>query len=345
MAEASRLRIVHAVRSDSFAGVERSILLSARALAMRGHDVSVIGGSPPIMRQELRDCGVSWRPAASTLDVVRQLWQSGSADVVHAHMTAAESAAVLTRRRTGGALVVTRHFAQRRGRTVPGRLAAAVIDRVPHRELAISWYVAGSVGEGSEVVHHGIDDRRPAPLEAHRVVVIQRLEPEKNTAAALDIWGRSRLRAEGWELVIAGDGSERPMLERMAHDLGLSPSVRFVGRVDDVDGLRRGASMQLATALGEHFGLSLLEAMSVGLPVVAPDSGAHRELLGDDNGELLYPTTRPAAAAERLGLLAADSAVRQRIGASLRRRQQEEFSLAAHGEALEAAYRRAMGAA
>ena len=135
------------------------------------------------MAEQLLPLGVDWIPAASTYDVFRALRRIDPPDIVHADMTAAEWAAVLARHRTGGALVMTRHFAQRRGHTVRGRLASAVIDRVAHYELAISQFVAGEVASES-VVYHGLDDRPPALTEGKRVVVIQRLEPEKCTDLA-----------------------------------------------------------------------------------------------------------------------------------------------------------------
>ena len=77
--------------------------------------------------------------------------------------------------------------------------------------------------------------------------------------------------------------------------------------------------------------------MAVGLPVVAADGGAHRELLGPDQVPLLFAIGDVDAAAERLRGLADDGELRRRVGRTLRARQQEQFSLAAHGEALEAA--------
>ncbi len=69
MADASVLRIVHAVRSDAFAGVERSILLSTQALVERGHCLTVVGGDRIRMCEHLLPLGVDWVPAASTYDV------------------------------------------------------------------------------------------------------------------------------------------------------------------------------------------------------------------------------------------------------------------------------------
>ncbi len=82
--------------------------------------------------------------------------------------------------------------------------------------------------------------------------------------------------------MIAGDGPLADELRRAAADL---PHVELVGRLDRdaVEGLRGRASVELAPSLAhETFGLSAAEAMLRGLPVVASDVGALRELVPDD---------------------------------------------------------------
>jgi len=343
MAGSPALRVVHVVCSDQFAGVERSVLLSTRAMIERGHRVTVIGGESVAMAEPLAGLGVPWRPATSMLAAAGELWRHGRVDVVHAHMTSAETAAVLSRVRNRGRLVVTRHFGQRRGLTPLGGLAARVINRVPHTEISISRYVQSTIGVPSTIVHHGVENASAVDhLRSKQVVVIQRLETEKATNVAIRAWSRAGLADDGWELVIAGDGSDRAVLQSLADAEGVAGSVRFLGHVRDVQVLRKSAAIQLATPPHEHFGLSVLEAMAVGLPVVASDGGAHPELLGDDY-PMLYPPNDVDAAACRLRELAGDAAQRRTLGATLRRRQQERFSLPAHGRALEALYFRALG--
>lgn len=294
------------------------------------------------MQRLLDGSGVGWRPGASVATAGAMLARSGRCDVVHAHMTAAELAAVITLPRTRGRLVVTRHFAQHRGATRAGSLAAKLIGAVPRTELAISQFVADRLEQPATIVFHGIEDVAAVGCDGRTIVVVQRLEAEKHTSVAIGAFASSGLANEGWELVVAGDGIERPSLERQAKVLGLGDQVRFLGRVADVDALRAGAAIQLASPPGEPFGLSVLEAMACGLPVVAAAGGAHPELLGDESS-LLFPPGDEAAAGAALRHLAEDPVRRREIGSRLQRRQRDQFSLAAHGAALEQAYRTALG--
>ncbi len=331
------MRVVHVICTDNFAGAERSVLLTVEALRERGHHLSVIGGEQATMTEALGRIGVGWAPGGSVAAAVFALVRVGAVDVVHAHMTAAELAAVLTRPRLRAPIVATRHFAQHRGSSLPGRLSAAVINRVDHAEVSISEFVAGRIEGPSTVVTHGLPSAPAVDLDSTTVVVIQRLEAEKDTAVALRAWHASGLGDDGWTMQVAGDGALRVELELLARSLGIERSVEWLGRRSDVGTLRARASLQLASPAGEPFGLSVLEAMAAGLPVIAADGGAHRELLGDEPALLFAPGDHRAAGA-LLRALAGDLDGRRRIGARLRARQQREFSLAAHGAALERCY-------
>jgi glycosyltransferase involved in cell wall biosynthesis len=290
--------VVQAVRSTSFAGVERYICDVSNELVLRGWAVHVIGGDPGRMRREL-GTAVSFLPAASTgglLLALRGLRREGG--VWHAHMTAAETAGVLGALPRGPALVSTRHFAGPRGDRGPVRLAGRLVRSRLATQISISRFVADAIGEDSVVLPNAVRDALPSTLSRRRVLVLQRLQPEKDTTTALEAWARSAGPTSGWTLTVAGRGEERPALEARTDELGVSDSVEFVGFVDDPAALRQESSVFLATARAEPFGLSVVEAMAQGLPVVASDSGAHRETVADAGA--LFPPGDPAACAAAL---------------------------------------------
>ncbi|MEA2198038.1 MAG: hypothetical protein QOJ25_2089 [Solirubrobacteraceae bacterium] len=322
------LRIVQAMCTDGFGGIERYVVTLANGLARDGCEVSVLGGDRVRMTKELSPSVASWHPAGGMPRVIARLAAMGRLDVVHAHMTHAELAAALARPLTGARLVVTRHFPARRGATRAGRVAAAVIRRSVDLQLASSADVAARVDGPSQIVPPGVPAfAAGAPAARERaVLVLQRLEPEKDTATALRAWACSELGDHGWELRIAGDGRERAALEALAADLSIAGSTRFLGAVDDVEHVLARASILLATGPDEAFGLSVVEAMAAGVPVVATGRAGHLENVGLCPDAVLYTPGDAREAGRRLRELAEDEPRRAEYGRKLQALQRGHFS-------------------
>lgn len=329
------MRITHVVVSSAFAGTERYVSELACRQAERGHDVLVLGGDQRRMRLSLGTA--RWKPADSIAAAYRTLLGGARRDVVHAHLSFAELAVVLAKPVHRATAVSTRHIAASRGKTRLGRLAHPLIARGLDVEIAISAHVAAALERPPSVVlRHGVASVKTAYDEGSRtVLILQRLEPEKQTATALVAWQRSGLAAQGWQLVVAGEGSERVPLERQSAALGLA-NVRFLGLVEDVPALLSRTAVLLAPAAGEPLGLSVLEAMAHGVPVVASASGGHGETLPVD-----WPWTFPVGDATAAGaaLRGLSGPVARRAGSkAVRARQASEFDIERHVEAVLAVY-------
>jgi glycosyltransferase involved in cell wall biosynthesis len=335
------MRVVHVVCSDQFAGVERYLSYTLPALSTRGIEVAMVGGPEPEM-SALIEAGVAWQPGADVPTAVRAL-VGEKCDVLHAHMTSAETAAVLVSLRRRTPVVTTRHFAQRRGSSVVAKAGGRVLGRFIRREIAISDFVAGAIDGASIVVPNGVPD---APLGRHRrrtVLVAQRFEREKQTETALRAWAVSGLAESGWRLELAGRGAEEESLRSCCRSLGLGSSVDFLGFRDDLDDLMADAGILLATAPAEPFGLSVVEAMACGLPVVAAAGGAHVETVGSVAPASLFPPGDATAAADCLVRLAADDDLRRDEGQRLRARQQDAFAIGVHVDRLLRVYEDVLG--
>ena len=274
------MRVLHVVVTHNFAGTERYVCQVAGETARRGWDVTVVGGDPGRMRAEL-DESVRWLPGGTLLQAARSVLRAGRQEVCHMHLTMAETVGVGLRRAHRGRLVSTRHFAAARGASRIGARLAPWIQRHLDCEIAISNFVASKLEKPpTAVIHNGVAD---SPLlwraESRTVLVMQRLEPEKDTLTAIEGWRLSGLADEGWTLRIVGDGSERRWLEQEVRITGV-PGVTFAGWSIDIAAELAAAGVVVAPAPQEPFGLSVLEAMAAGVPVVAAAGGAHLETVG-----------------------------------------------------------------
>jgi glycosyltransferase involved in cell wall biosynthesis len=141
--------------------------------------------------------------------------------------------------------------------------------------------------------------------ESRTVLVLQRLEAEKDTLTALMGWRSSGLAEEGWTLRIVGDGSQRPLSQQWVDEEQV-PRVVFADWTSEVSKEFAAAGMLLAPAPAEPFGLAVVEAMAAGVPVVAAASGGHLETIGLVGGPGLFPPSDPEALAAALHRLAFD---------------------------------------
>ena len=326
-------RVVHVVVTANAAGVERYVGTTAAELAERDWEVSVVGGAPTFMASALGD-RIRWLPGATLSEALRSVARLGRQDICHVHMTAAEGVAIAGRPFHRAPIISTRHFAASRGRRPAARLLAPVIAASLSREIAISEFVASRMERRPDaILPNAVPPTNCVWKPSNRVVlVLQRLESEKDTLTALRAWHASRLSEDGWSMRIVGDGSQRPALERWAAAERVQ-SVRFVGWVEDVQEEFAAAGMLLASAPAEPFGLGVLEAMAAGVPVVACASGGHLETVCRLREAATFPPSAVDAAGKGLRSYLPD-AVRQAASDAGRELVRAEFTVSQHVDRL-----------
>jgi L-malate glycosyltransferase len=209
---------------------------------------------------------------------------------------------------------------------------------VPSRELRA--LVLSSWRLDPARVHHipngvdatDLDDQARRPFELRRQPgerlfgTLAGLRPEKNLARLLEIASLLRKHVP-WRLIIAGDGSERGALEMRARALGLSERIVFTGFVDRPGALLGALDVFVLTSDTEQMPITVLEAMAVGLPVLAIDVGDLRIMLpADSRDTCLFARDDEAAFAGRLAALLASPEECRRLGA-LNRGKVADFRL------------------
>ena len=155
--------------------------------------------------------------------------------------------------------------------------------------------------------------RRALGLNGFTLATAGRLTRQKALGDALE----AVARVGAVSLVVAGDGPERPSLERQASALGIADRVRFSGPLsrDQVLTLYRAADAALSTSAWENLPHSVVEALAVGTPVVATAVGGVPEVVRDGENGLLVPAGDVDSIAGAIGRLAGDEALRAALAA------------------------------
>lgn len=165
-------------------------------------------------------------------------------------------------------------------------------------------------------------------LEPDGLVVgtLSRCEPQKGLSFLLQAAAMIRKTQPRAQFLVAGDGPLLESLRAEASGLGLGDTVRLVG-------WQSTAQVLLATdvfclsSLWEQAPMSLLEAMSVGLPVVATRVGGVPEMVDDGHTGLLVEPQDPVGLADALNRLLADGPLRGSMGQAARQRAETDFAI------------------
>ncbi len=141
------------------------------------------------------------------------------------------------------------------------------------------------------------------------------------------------------QFLVVGDGVLKPRLEQLIEKMGLIGRVRMLGERHDVPGLLALADIFALPSISEGMPIAIMEAMAVGLPVVATAVDGTPELVVDGETGLLVPPRDPAAFAAALTKLLADPDLRRRLGQAGRQRVDSGFSDVAMAAATDRLYR------
>jgi glycosyltransferase involved in cell wall biosynthesis len=172
------------------------------------------------------------------------------------------------------------------------------------------------------VIYPGVDAERLTPdpdgarTPTPTFLYVGRLKRYKGVETAIRAVGLARRAGTPLDLAIAGQGDDRPRLERLTARLGLTGAVRFLGFVpeDEKRTLLRRSWATVFPSPKEGWGITNVEAAACGTPAVASDSPGLRESVRHEETGLLVPGDDPAALADALQRLARDPALVARLG-------------------------------
>ena len=162
-----------------------------------------------------------------------------------------------------------------------------------------------------------------------RLLYVGRFNVFKNVETLIEAVGKlSQMDVGEFELNLVGEGEQRPVLERIVSELGLTRRVNFAGWVarDQIADHYRLADVFVTATTWEGMPNTVLEAMACGLPIVGTQASGLHELVRDGLNGYLVPTKDPEALAQALARLMGDGYERRRMGRESRRLAEREFA-------------------
>jgi colanic acid/amylovoran biosynthesis glycosyltransferase len=172
--------------------------------------------------------------------------------------------------------------------------------------------------------------RKPPEAGPIRIICVGRLAPEKGQLGLIDAFAMARQRGLDAELVLLGDGPDRAAVMARVVAVGAGPYVKLLGRQPEDRALEetsRSDVLVLASFM-EGLPVVLMEAMALGVPVIAPDVAGIPELVEHGESGLLFTAGDWEQLAEHMCALGADTPLRARLASSARHRIEEQFDMA-----------------
>ena len=330
------------------------------ALAERGHEVHLFSYRPPF-RLRPQSSNFAWHEISIPQYPLFEYPSYGMAaackvaevelDLLHVHYAYPHAvSAFLAREMTGGRLrtVTTLHGTELLLVGQDASFARAVRFGLERCDAvtAVSRFLADRVPTWFspcppiQVLPDFVDTRRftPVPPKGPTLVHVSNFRPVKRTSDAVRAFYLLRRKRKA-KLVLVGGGPEEAEVRELAAKLGVAKDVKFAGEDPDVATYLKGAAVLLSTSEFEGFGMSLLEAMACGVPVVTTDSGGVREVVDASCAKVVGVGDLEGLAGAAEEVLA-DPARAAMMGTSGRKRAEDLFDVDRVVPQYEALYRR-----
>jgi glycosyltransferase involved in cell wall biosynthesis len=320
------MRVLLLTDSDAFAGTEQHMLTLAVALKDAGQEVYV--GSPEASPLSARCALVGISTVSinkrGTIDIAAAVLcarhiRRERIDILHVHNARTGLIASLVKVLIPRIKVVfTQHFiapshSSRKGlqrglSDLIHKFIARGIDHIVCVSKSTRSALLGRQGSYASipscVIYNGVNfddsllDRAAdlanvrvelnIPTDTRVVLVASRLEPEKEVDIAIRAFAHLVADKPDPLLLIAGHGSHLDALQGITRDLEVGNSVRFIGFRSDIQILMSIANVFVFTSPVDSFGLTILEAMSLGTPVIAANAGGPSEIINDGETGFLF---------------------------------------------------------
>lgn len=353
------MRILFVSTSTTLGGAEKTVYCLATLLDPKRFEVTSVVSLKPFGAYAERlaalgvpttTLGLRGRPSLKQVRELARIIDFQKPDVVHAVMYQAIQLCRLAKGRTSHKFkLISSPRVSYRTRSAFTLLVDRVLKNRDDLLLAecesSRRYLVSKLGYAPakvKTIYNGIDiagwpvsktDRQQKRLELRLsgqdllVGIVGRLETQKGHAVLLEALAKVRQRLP-LRCVIIGEGPKRALLEAQIRRLSLDKAVWLLGERRDVTAWLSSLDIFALPSLWEGLPNALLEAMALGLPVVASAVDGVPEVVEDNKNGLLVAARQPAALAKRLAELAADPALRARLGREAQKTVFERFTLA-----------------
>ncbi len=362
------LYVMQVLDTNGIAGIERHVLTLAEELIAQGVTCEIVTNGSNALTRLASQSAIPFGTAFNGDTFPGKCWRlfryvrEKNPDILHAHNGNSKMAAVLVGGLLNKPVVFTQHFLKTRSDhsfllRKPLSYCHAKANSHLKRIIAVSECVAEGMRKryglklaNMAVVPLGVKEPASRNVsECHEcaprssaclIAYIGRLESERQPELLIDALGIVNEWTDAWEACIIGEGSRLRSCRQLTDRLHLSSKITFTGWMEDVTDILNAADALANPCAVESFGLSTLEAMANGKPVVAINGNGSSELVQDGETGILTENNPLAFSGGILRLLENPERAKE-MGSNGKRRFQEHYTARKMTESIIALYKEA----
>ena len=282
------MRVAQIMLSAEFGGAERSFTDVSVCLEKLGHEVLAIGLKRSKSLDKLESSGVKTKRVSCygswdifTTRSVKKILNQFKPDIVHCHLARASYLGGSAAKDLGIVAVAKTHnlVNPKYYQNIDMIVVTTEAQRRHLEAEGVSNHRLRKIPNFSSVESRPL--KKPLSKEDGilRLTALGRFVKKKGFDTLLEAFASLREEESNVKLTIGGDGPERKALKQLAKDLGIIDKVEFVGWVEDVAEFFSGSDLFVLPSREEPFGIVILEAMAVGIPIVTTKTQGSLEIL------------------------------------------------------------------
>ena len=353
------MKVIHLISGGDTGGAKTHVHSLLKGL--EGHvELTMVCFMEGDFAQEARELGIHTvvLPGYNIpriLRILKNMIREGEYEIIHCHGARANMMGALLRRAVGLPVVTTVHSDYRLdymgrffSRLTFGTINAIALRRLDYRIGVSDAMVDQLISRGFDparlfAIYNGLDfSPRPIAMERaeffrsvglnadeNSVVlgIAARLNPIKDIPTLIRAFAKAHAQRPELRLLIAGDGAQMDELKRLCGELGVTDTVCLAGWLSDVDSFYNAIDVNTLTSLSETFPYSLTEGARAGLPTIASRVGGVPYLIDHGVNGLLFEAGDVDTLSAHMVAMAADPALRARLGRRLLDKAKREYSL------------------
>ncbi len=353
------MRILYSITKGEIGGAQVHVLQLAKFMKDSGHAAAIMSASNSWLEWEATRLGIRFYPnnyfsnsfnpfrILKSFSHVKKIVSEFSPDVVHAHSSFAGIVTRLAVRNKVPTIFTAHSFAFTDGASIFRRLIAPLSERIAarytkkiicvseyDRQLALRYKIAPA--EKLITIHNGVEGVKGSSIEKERIFIcVGRLAYPKEYILLVEAFASTRLSDS--KLVIVGDGPDKGKIKTKIKRLKLEDRVILLGELSPVEVAEEMQKAACFVLISKHEGLpmTILEAMSAGLPVIASNVGGIPEEIDKSCGILVQNTQEDIANALQT---LSNPFIQKEMGEAAKKKFEDNFTLEKFLQATEKVY-------